>query len=307
MRPRSTASRRHVSAAAAALVGFVGLIAFAAPASSAALAALTGGGTSGVLSSNSKVRQQQLTCDPTGTLLSGMDSVKYDPSVVALTGLDFAPGFTGSAAVEVRGQVSVKLSNGCWGKAVKTFLQPLTSFLTCPQGQETGYVQVYYKSAGTPQPICVKPGFTELDAAGVKGTDTHDLMFNYRACVNSATLANYTIYADPGNRISGNGTDFLTAVSNGKVFTLCPSQIAPASVSASLVAGPKKQGKGRQGRRGGGRRSFHGRARADLLRAGVAGGTAGANAVPLPPAAWTGLAMLAGLGLLARLRRSALV
>ena len=241
-----------------------GVVGLASDVGSAALARLTGGGYSGVLSSNKKIRNQQLTCDPatqgvtegegeSGIPISGSTSVLYDPSLVTLSGLTFGPGYVGSGLVELRDPPPP----GAPAPAHPLFFEPVDRFLKNPKvGIQTGYVQVNYKLTGSAGLMSVPAGFATVDSNGVQGVDTHALTFSYLPGVPDGTQATYQIYADTGKRPSGNRPDSLTALGpDGKPFTLGPSQLSPATVSGSLNTAT----------------------------------------VPLPPALWTGLATLAAL------------
>jgi hypothetical protein len=269
----------------AALVAVgVSLLAVSSQVSSAALAKLAGGsGYSGALSSNRNIRNQQLACDPatpsaspaasapasSGAPVSGSTSVTYDPEVVTLSGLQFGPGYVGSGFVELAGESPTGASK---------FLEPISQFLAlkaegAEPGVETGYVQVGYRlnintdAPVNPGEIPPPSGFTLVDSNGVKGVDTHALMFTYLD-VPDTTVAKYQIYADTGKRPSGNTTDSLTGIGpDGKSFTLGPDQLSSATVSGSLVTAT----------------------------------------VPLPPAAWMGLATLASLGVWGLMRKKAFV
>ena len=185
--------------------------------------------------------------DPAEAPTSGSASTTYNPSIVSLSGLSFAPGYTGQGFVEEE--------NACDGKTY-VFLQNINSFLESPEGKQTGYVQVSFMLSGSASAAGImspQSGFTPEASNGVAGVDTHSLMFTYLPGVPDTTVAKYTIFADTGKRPSGNKVDSLTGVtSSGARFTLGPSQLSSATVSGSL-------------------------------------------AVPLPPAAWTGSAMLLAL------------
>ena len=212
---------RTLAVAAAAV-----LFAAGAGTSHAALSRATGGaGFSGTLSTNPTIRQQQLLADPDDPIF-GSSSVLYDASIVSLVGFSFGPGYMGSGAVEVINQ-SEEL----------TFMQELNSFLLNPAGEQTGYVQVqFFKVAGTGQ-IEIAEGFEAADEDGPAGVDTHQFFFEYLEGVSPTTVATYTIYADAGNRDSGNKMDTMTGLAGeGNPFTLLPDQIASATVSAPLAA-----------------------------------------------------------------------
>src|SRR4051812_29698526 len=103
-----------------AVAGWFGI---SAEVSRAALAKRAGGsGLSGQLSCNKAIRKQQLIADPNEPD-AGSTSVLYDPSTVTLSGLNFGPGFSGRAVVEVR--------NGG-----ETMLEDFFAFQKSPLGQE---------------------------------------------------------------------------------------------------------------------------------------------------------------------------
>jgi len=235
----------------AAVAGCVGI--FAGPAS-AGLAKLSGGsGYSADLSKNKGIRHQQLIVDPAEAPISGSASTTYNPCVVSLSGLTFGPGYTGQGFVEEEKTCDYK---------TRVFLQNINSFLVCPEGKQTGYVQVDFTLIGTAGTMSPQQGFTPIASNGVAGVDTHSLMFTYLPGVPNTTVAQYTIYADAGHRPSGNKADSLSGVgANGAKFTLGPGQLSSAQVSGSL-------------------------------------------AVPLPPAAWTGSAMLLALASVTAVRKS---
>ena len=220
---------------------------------SAGLAKLAGGsGLSGKLSTNKALRHQELIVDPTEAPISGSTSVSYDPCVVSLSGLSFGPGYSGQGFVEEERTCDHR---------THFFLQNINSFLVCPHGRQTGYVQVSFTLSGTPGTISPQQGFTTVASSGVAGFDTHSLMFTYLPGVPDTAVANYTIFADTGMRPSGNHADSLTGIGpNGTKFTVGPGQISSAAVSGSL-------------------------------------------AVPLPPAVWTGLAMLLTMASVTAVRR----
>lgn len=252
--------KKRAAVLAAIVTGLLGL---SADVSSAALAKASGGsGYSGKLSANPTIRRQQLICDPAtpaasapgnsgGAPISGSTSVTYDPSIVTLSRLAFGPNYFGSALVEVA--VSRPAADVAPAFS-ETTLEPLDQFLLRPLGPETGYVQVTYALDGPAGQMSPPPNFTTVDSDGVKGFDTHALMFSYVPGVADTAVAKYTIYADPGGDHSGNKADSLTGMNpDGSTFTLGPGQLSPATVSGSLVVAT----------------------------------------VPLPPAVWTGLVMLA--------------
>ena len=248
--------RRLSVAVAFGLVGILSGVSFGALAK-----AQGGSGYSGQLSSNKAIRKQQLICDPattggsdaaaskTGPLAQGAPrrgstSVSYDPSIVHLSGVQLGTGYAGSGLVEV-----------AVAGTARTRLQDLLSFLRKPSGRETGYAQLFYHHGtlaagvsfpkdnlfgpkGEPGQMSVARGYTTFDKAGVKGFDTHDFFFDYRAGVPDKAVAEYTMFAAKGGRPSGNKPDSLTGVQNGREFTLGPGQLSSATVRASLIPLP---------------------------------------------------------------------
>ena len=231
-----TGIRRFVGVAA------LGLLMAWPAVSSAALAQLSGGsGYSANLSRNKALRKQQLICDPTspGAPLSGSTSVSYDPNMVDLVGVQLGTGYAGSGFVEVR-------------KGSTRFLQDLTSFLKGQAGIETGYAQLFFHQysvagegdnlfgpKGNPGQMAVAPGYSVADTDGVAGFDTHSFTFVYKTTIPDTQVASYDIFANPQNRPSGAGPDSMTGMrSTGGTFTLGPSELSPAHVSANLVPLP---------------------------------------------------------------------
>jgi hypothetical protein len=223
--------------------------------SSAALAQQSGGsGYSGKLSRNAAIRKQQLICDPTaadsGAPVLGSTSVSYDPNMVDLVNVQLGTGYAGSGFVEVK--------NGG-----KTFLQDITSFLKGQAGVETGFVQLFYHQQNTspggaalrpavvpgpdnlfgppgqPGQMAVLPGYSVADQDGVAGFDTHSFTFVYKKTIPDTQVASYDIFANPDVRPSGAAPDSMTGMnSSGELFTLGPSELASAHVSANLVPLP---------------------------------------------------------------------
>lgn len=230
-----------------------------------ALAKQAGGsGYSAKLSSNKAVKMQQLICDPAttaaagatgpraqGAPVRGSTSVSYDPTIVTVAGIQLGTGYVGNALVEVTSFRTLEAPT----EGSSTFLQTLSAFLRQPAGVETGYVQVFYHHgalpsgsefppdafsgpAGEPGQMSVTRGYTTYDEDGVDGFDTHSLSFSYRPGVSEKTIAEYNIYADEGERSSGNTSDFLTGGTINKEFTLGPGDLSSATVRASLVPLP---------------------------------------------------------------------
>jgi len=218
-----------------ALVGTIGLT---SEVSYGALAAAAGGsGASGTLSKNKAIRKQQLICDPDEPV-SGSLSVSYNPAVVTLSALIFGPGYGGSGSIEIdNGEGTQMVSLGSW--------------LAEPFGTQTGYVQVSFSepiitidnapAAAAPSThgqITPPTGYLTIDNDGPVAVDTHAFFFDYLPNVPDATIATYTIFADSGNRSSGNQADFLSGFNEQGAYTIPFNQIASATVSGSLDAVP---------------------------------------------------------------------
>jgi hypothetical protein len=213
-----------------------------------------GSGYSGKLSRNQAIRKQQLICDPSapgsGAPILGSTSVSYDPAMVDLVNVQLGTGYAGSGFVEVK-------------QGGKTFLQDLVSFLKGQAGAETGYVQLFYHEQnalpggaalrpaampgpdnlfgppGQPGQMAVRPGFSVADEDGVAGIDTHSFTFVYKKTIPDTQVASYDIFANPNTRPSGAQPDSMTGMnSSGGLFTLGPSELSPAHVSANLVPLP---------------------------------------------------------------------
>ncbi|HEX8912195.1 MAG TPA: hypothetical protein VF796_07525 [Humisphaera sp.] len=216
------------------LAAVVGLVGFSASSAEAALAKAAGGsGYSGTLSSNKAIRKQQLIADPNSPT-GGTTSTLYNPAIVSLSGFSFGPGYTGSGLIQIDG-----------GEGV--FLTDLAGWLADPFGAQTGYVQIQYSegpiiTAGpTAGPlhgqITPPAGYLQVDRGGPKAVDTHALFFDYLPNVPDRAVAEYTVYADPGQH--GNRPDFMNGQDDqGKPFTLGPGDIAPVTVRGSLDAVP---------------------------------------------------------------------
>jgi len=85
----------------------------------------------------------------------------------------------------------------------------------------------------------VTPGFTVADEDGVNGFDTHSFTFVYKKTIPDTQVASYDIFANPGERPSGASPDSMTGInSKGERFTLGPSELSSAHVSANLVPLP---------------------------------------------------------------------
>ena len=219
----------------------VSCLGFSAQQSEAALAkALGGSGLSGKLSKNKAIRQQQLIADPDDPD-TGSTSVLYDPNTVSINSLIFGPGYFGQAVVEVDND----------GQRV---LQDFGSFVESPLGRETGYVQVRYNTPsegpsfasgpvvaaapGVHGQIPVPAGFTTIDQKGPAGVDTHAFLFDYLD-VPDSQVAVYRVYADLGNRPSGNTRDFMSGVDDmGQPFTVDAPDISGVTVRGSLDSVP---------------------------------------------------------------------
>ena len=208
--------------------------ALAAPSDArAALAVASGGsGTSGVLSSNHTIRKHQLLCDPNDPA-SGSYSVGYDPSLVHydVGSLTSVPGFTVTTAY-------IELNTGTTS-APKPMLFPIAN--PPYYYPETGYIQVFFQADPKTdyQPPAPPAGYNQIDAAGVKGEETHGLTFSYLANTPDTAFATYTVFADAGGRLIQDGSgeppfstpDFFEDTS-GKIIPY--NDIAPATVRGNL-------------------------------------------------------------------------
>lgn len=215
-------------------VAIMGCLSWSAQEAHGALAAAAGGsGFSGTLSSNKAVRKQQLICDPAEPV-SGSISVLYDPGIVNLSGILFGPGYTGTGYIElITGESESDVE-----------LVEIESYLAEPFGQPTGYLQVVFSEPVIPSvaPAAFVPhgqitpptGYTVIDNDGPASVDTHAFFFDYKFGVGDSRVATYTIFADSGERDSGNTSDFLF---DGQT-TIPYNQIASATVSGSLNAVP---------------------------------------------------------------------
>ena len=246
------------------VVGCALFVGAAPSVASAALAKAAQGGTapvasySGTLSSNAAVRQQQLICDPPEPT-SGSTSVLYNASLVSLTGFSYheayGPLLVGEFDV-LRGFVEVRDDSN------DLVLQDILSFLDAPRGQETGYVQIFYRLIGEAGQI--DPTWTVVDEdPGLgepgEGVDTHQLLFTGTDKLTTQSVS-YTIYADNGDR--GIASDFLEGLDDqGNRFRVEYADIHGVTVTGAL--GP---------------------------------------VVPLPGAVWGGMALLGGLGAAKRIR-----
>ena len=221
------------------LVGAFFVTSFLLPAvTQAALSKAAGGsGYSGTLSGTPAVRQQQLICDPSEPV-RGSTSVLYEADKVSLRGFSYGPGYgplnglTGVVEVNAGGQPT---------------LQNIQSFLDSPQGPETGYVQVYFALTGAAGQITPTGQLYDEDPGpGLpgEGVDTHQFTFLERSPIPGAispqgvfpvVVATYHIYADEGNRPSGNRRDFL----EGRDDAGNPVVVGPPDLVGATVTSPE--------------------------------------------------------------------
>lgn len=186
------------------------------------LFALAGTGYSGTLSSNASIRKQQLICDPAEPK-EGSTSVRYDPSVVTLSGVIPGPGYDNLGFI---GLIEVRSSGG------NTILQPLVAWLNNRNFEETGYVQIRYKLQGNAGQLAPPSGYSIIEEDGATGVDTHAFFFDLKPGVPLTANAQYSIFAAHGATFSNNQEDYL--VSNDGLNTRSgPDDLAPAFVSSN--------------------------------------------------------------------------
>ena len=209
-----------------------------------------GSGYSGVLSTNTATRQQQLICDPASdgnAPILGSTSVSYDASVMTLAGAAAGPGY-GNDSFQVLVEVQPVVFEG---PPAGTELIPFSQF-NDSRGSfiETGYVQVKYALAGDAGTMNPPDNYTVNDVAGTDGFDTHALFFSPLVTINSPTnnLAlslsvdavveppseglTYTVFAAAPGTHSGNEEDFFEDPS-GKIIHF--NEISPAVVSTTPI------------------------------------------------------------------------
>ena len=98
------------------------------------------------------------------------------------------------------------------------------------------------------------------------GCHTHRYFFEYLPTASDLVPAQYTVYADAGNRASGNTPEYMKLLANPNDPTA--GTIDVAEFESAMIAG-----------------------------------TAGVKVVPLPAAIWGGMALMAGWGGLRLFRR----
>lgn len=236
--------RMHMMAALSAAM----LLSLVAQDGSAAIAKKLGkSGLSGTLSSNKAVRKQQLIADPasedvttlgvagaSGAPVRGSTSVRYDPSLVTLSDFVLGPGYYGDAFVEVT-------------RGGRSQLVSFADFLE-GGGTESGYVQTFFDISngegptnpdlGSPGQISIARGYTQVDQDGPFGTDTHAFLFDVLDGVSDTQIIEYTVYADDGQRPTGNGADYLVGDDGDGEYRIDPPNITSATVRGSLTAIP---------------------------------------------------------------------
>jgi hypothetical protein len=201
----------------------------------AALSKAAGGsGYSGTLSKKPAVRQQQLICDPPEPI-RGSTSVLYEADKVSINDFAYGPGYgsiEGTSAM-----IEVRVGN-------ETRMQDLFLFFNQPMGTETGYLQVFFTLNGQAGQISPDGDILDEDPGPGnpgEGVDTHQFFFDELPRLGApmpqgvfpTVVATYVIYADEGNRPSGNQRDFLVGLNgNGEEFEFGPDQLQRAVVTA---------------------------------------------------------------------------
>ena len=223
----------------------------------AAQKALGGSGYSGTLSSNPSIRQQQLLCDPPGTLLGGSMTTQYDTNVVTFAGSQNENGYTNSLFVAVEPIINIgAVSDIPQGSTGSPEWVSEAMYLALPSSfVELGFVQDFFQSTvnSTSGHAMPPPGFTTVGAGGPSGTDTFGLLFNYLPAIQDSTVASYTNFPIGGNYHPptmpppssdfnmGGQMDSLTFSTDTGTVTYPATQIDPITVSGSLSVVPEPQ------------------------------------------------------------------
>ena len=259
---------------ALALVGLLSGVSFGASS-----LATGGSGYSGKLSSNKAFRKQQLACDPasaaatTGAGTSTSALAQGAPRRGS-TSVNYDPSIVSLSDVQLgtgyAGSGVVQVSNG-----ETTFLQDIVSFLRKPGGEETGYVQFFYHHG----PRSVLPAsFPRDELFGPVGEPGR-----------IGNPGGYITYDQDG--VKGFDTHAL-------FFTYNPGVSAKTVASYDIYADT-----GTHGNRPDSLTGFQNGREFTLGPGQLSAAHVSASLVPLPPAAWAGSATLAGMGLLALVRR----
>src|SRR4051794_19698024 len=166
------------------------------------------------LSVNKAIRQQQLICDPAGSVFSGSMSTLYQPDLVSFDSIQSVVGFQNeNSYIEVKpftnptfvqpvkmnsnGNVLITTGDFIEGGGRNTF-------------RETGYIQTFFqRPPGSVDPTVQspEPGYDFLAEDGyraspmdpIEGDDTHYMFFNLAAGV-PLDAPRYTNFADDGTR-----------------------------------------------------------------------------------------------------------
>jgi len=245
--------RRAVAVLAALVVGICA-------SAECARAALAGHPSySANLSVNKAIRQQQLICDPAGSVFSGSMSTLYQPGQVSFANIGAVPGFdTTDSYIEVKPFTT------------PTFVQPVKTnsngnVLITTGGfiegggrntfTETGYIQTFFqRPPGSVDPTVKNPdegydllaedGFRDPSTGKVEGDDTHYMFFDLAPGV-PLDAPVYTNFADDGSRgfyptggpASDSITPLLASGGPGQPITVgIESATVPEPVGAALVA-----------------------------------------------------------------------
>ena len=208
----------------------------------ATVASLSGGsGYSADLSANRAIRHQQLICDPEPG--AGSATVTYDPNLVSLYSIFSEPGY------------SIDLNNTFVGVSNVGYMVTAQSFFA-NEGDlvERGRVQVTFTQSSLANCIGAPPTdsstFTSISKFNPNdgGVNVFGLEFVYNS-PDDTVKAPYTIFADKGglptlnadtfdSNLPPTAPDFLTGNVNGDQAIIPFTDIAPASVSGSLVPEP---------------------------------------------------------------------
>ncbi|HEX8912816.1 MAG TPA: hypothetical protein VF796_10690 [Humisphaera sp.] len=234
------------------------------------------------LSSNRAIRKQQLIVDPEG-ILGGSVSTSYDPTVVRFVGIadpadfEITGGFVGTGSAGGTGPILTPLDEylASLNRTAPTRGGPPSPI---PEN-ETGYIQIFFDRratatagtravpAGGASTIPNFPGYRTVAEDGPTGVgDTHALLFEYLPTVPENVRASYTVFAIPKRGLAN--PDFLIPADDPE-HPIPYTELGSARVTASLASDPIDH----------------------------------PPAVPLPPAAWAGLATIGTLFGVRALRR----
>lgn len=235
---------------------FVSLAASTSSAWGALASAAGGSGYSANLSSNLAIRKQQLIADPEPPDL-GSTSVLYDVSKSLLAGLLDGPGY-GTPSAGRRGLVLVDERGAQKMIELSLYLSTLATFggnhefLAEEVGwTELGYVQVNFERKGNPGRIGLTAAYQQVaydpGTTGANGVDTFALFFDAAPTYTDGSLADYTVFAAPGDFRNFRtieptyAADFMQVFgANG--YTVPDSKIASAHVSGPFIPEPASIG-----------------------------------------------------------------